>query len=670
VVNYKDLFGSLVQGNWPAIKAKNASGPGAQDGTPYTKEFIDDIWGFMQAVMSKAQLTPNGNAEASNASQILQALEKIFLENSESQEDLGIAIQKTLAQYGYSKSDAAVNARDNVGIEAGGLLTIDGVDLAAGDAVLLSGQTDRKENGLYTAEEGPWERLDGYGPEDGKAFTHEYIYIEKGEDAGKLFTIGTQEYVIGETDIEFFETAFSFKKLPGKKVIRDRNGNFEGSGSGGGDGGGGGETVPTPLMIVVESLPYTTVYEVEDEFDPEGLVIKAIYAGFEAVIYPGDGASGYLLSEPGMDTEGEKEVTASYMGVETMFGITVYAHEELPAPELAGIEITAPPEKLVYETNEPLDLSGMIVSAVYSYGPKQVLSYDSTGIAGWKSSNPDMATAGSKTVTITHKPDDAAFTQTFNITVELGGSWDGFVDNETECNRPLLSVLSVSTPQEVWEICHGLINADGLPNFRPLCLGDYFDLTAGLPSPMNIAWNSSHINLRLYILGFNCYKGSQGNTKNHILWGFKNSPIVRRMNATSTNAGGYSATELRTEIEGNFLASMIAALGADYFCPVSRLISTKGGSMVFTSKLWLPNETEIYGVKAHSDDPTPQITIPLYSKDAAHRKKNYEGSAHHWWHGSPYGRDAVRFCLVGSSGNIGSASAFSTYNVPPCFCQE
>jgi hypothetical protein len=78
--NYRNLYGSLVQGNWPKKTKKNASGQNATDGTPYDKNIIDAPGGFYQAVMSEAGLTPNGESETAGASQILQAL-KIVVGN-------------------------------------------------------------------------------------------------------------------------------------------------------------------------------------------------------------------------------------------------------------------------------------------------------------------------------------------------------------------------------------------------------------------------------------------------------------------------------------------------------------------------------------------------------------------------------------------------------------
>jgi len=74
--NYKDLYGNLVLGEFPNITAKNASGPGATDGTPYERSLIDDIWGIFQDVLSSVGLTPDGIAEAAGSSQFMEAFRR------------------------------------------------------------------------------------------------------------------------------------------------------------------------------------------------------------------------------------------------------------------------------------------------------------------------------------------------------------------------------------------------------------------------------------------------------------------------------------------------------------------------------------------------------------------------------------------------------------------
>jgi hypothetical protein len=66
-----------TDGAFPLVTSRNSTGPGNLDGTPYIKNFIDDLWGFSQALMSAAGLTPNAVQESATASQRLEAIRRI-----------------------------------------------------------------------------------------------------------------------------------------------------------------------------------------------------------------------------------------------------------------------------------------------------------------------------------------------------------------------------------------------------------------------------------------------------------------------------------------------------------------------------------------------------------------------------------------------------------------
>jgi hypothetical protein len=72
--NYGTKFAGLGFGTFPTFAAKNASGPTATDGFPYTADSVNDWIGFTQALLNRAGLTPNGNAEVDGASQLVTAL--------------------------------------------------------------------------------------------------------------------------------------------------------------------------------------------------------------------------------------------------------------------------------------------------------------------------------------------------------------------------------------------------------------------------------------------------------------------------------------------------------------------------------------------------------------------------------------------------------------------
>lgn len=64
--------------NYPDTVGLNSTGPGVNDGTPYLKAVIDDLWGHNQALLNAAFQLPSGSAEADGASQRLDAMKRIL----------------------------------------------------------------------------------------------------------------------------------------------------------------------------------------------------------------------------------------------------------------------------------------------------------------------------------------------------------------------------------------------------------------------------------------------------------------------------------------------------------------------------------------------------------------------------------------------------------------
>jgi len=64
---------------YPYGKARNITVPGDGTGTPWEAALVNDIFGFQQAVLSAANITPSGNPEEVGASQYLEGLKRILL---------------------------------------------------------------------------------------------------------------------------------------------------------------------------------------------------------------------------------------------------------------------------------------------------------------------------------------------------------------------------------------------------------------------------------------------------------------------------------------------------------------------------------------------------------------------------------------------------------------
>jgi len=66
---------------WPYGRAQNESAPSARNGTPLEQEWIADLWGFQQALLSAAELVPTNSADKAGPdnqdSQYLQAIRSL-----------------------------------------------------------------------------------------------------------------------------------------------------------------------------------------------------------------------------------------------------------------------------------------------------------------------------------------------------------------------------------------------------------------------------------------------------------------------------------------------------------------------------------------------------------------------------------------------------------------
>ena len=64
--------------DYPLGSATNTSGPGAGTGTPWRARLINELWGFQQALLAEANITPNGLVDTGASSQYYEAIEAII----------------------------------------------------------------------------------------------------------------------------------------------------------------------------------------------------------------------------------------------------------------------------------------------------------------------------------------------------------------------------------------------------------------------------------------------------------------------------------------------------------------------------------------------------------------------------------------------------------------
>lgn len=123
--------------------------------------------------------------------------------------------------------------------------------------------------------------------------------------------------------------------------------------------GGGGSGSPKMESLTIATSPNKTVYKSGETFDPTGMVVVANYGeGLMANV------TGYTVS-PSVLTDGVSEVVITY----TEGRITKTATVSVTVKKvLVSIAITTQPAKTVYQYQESLDPTGMVVTATFSDG--------------------------------------------------------------------------------------------------------------------------------------------------------------------------------------------------------------------------------------------------------------------------------------------------------------
>jgi hypothetical protein len=139
----------------------------------------------------------------------------------------------------------------------------------------------------------------------------------------------------------------------------------------------------------------------------------------------------------------------------------------------------------------------------------------------------------------------------------------------------------------------------------------------------------------------------------HVVFQFQNIPVLRRMNPTDTNAGGYPASEMRKyltpvtsdDASGNFLAGLEnAGVPEAVLWAPKRYVSARTTYNVAVDPaliedvLWLPTDREMLGdfsCVAVDETAENQARLEYYDSSAKQKKHNSFPSIIEYWEASP-----------------------------------
>jgi hypothetical protein len=196
--------------------------------------------------------------------------------------------------------------------------------------------------------------------------------------------------------------------------------------------------------------------------------------------------------------------------------------------------------------------------------------------------------------------------------------------------------------------------------------------------------------LRLIVVGINSFQPNEPYNvpKNagvgHVVFQFQNPPVLRRMNETATNDGGYALSEMREYLVGvdgkggNFLAGLkTAGVPGDVLWSPMRYVAngyndTPRVADPVTDLLWLPTEREMFGSQTNSsavETEENQARLEYYTGND-YRKK-FIGNNLMWWRlSSPHTGTPLWFSHVYSYGAPGRGGAGEAGGVAPAFCVQ
>jgi hypothetical protein len=222
-----------------------------------------------------------------------------------------------------------------------------------------------------------------------------------------------------------------------------------------------------------------------------------------------------------------------------------------------------------------------------------------------------------------------------------------------------------------------------------IALGDYIDLDSltvaahngegAVSVPSNTELSGHGKLLRLIVVGINSfhsngtYTVTDNDTTPHVVFQFQNVPGTRRMEATDTTANGYTGSEMKQYLVGNYLAGLTAAGVPNTVLWAPKRYARNGadtGTDEITELLWLPTERELFGSQTYSsttyETAANQARLEYYTADALRIKYTISDSPQNYWLASC--DSSSNFCNTGSNGGAYHNVAYNVVGCAPAFC--
>lgn len=118
---------------------------------------------------------------------------------------------------------ASVRIATSENITLSGVATIQTVELAAGDRVLVMNQTNKTQNGIYVVAEGAWSRAEDANT-SADVTPGMFTFVEEGTYASSGFVLSTKANIeLGTTELEFSQFSGAGQITAGTGLIKEGN---------------------------------------------------------------------------------------------------------------------------------------------------------------------------------------------------------------------------------------------------------------------------------------------------------------------------------------------------------------------------------------------------------------------------------------------------------------
>lgn len=128
------------------------------------------------------------------------------------------------------------------------------------------------------------------------------------------------------------------------------------------------EKEPTVVGIEIAKEPNLTDYVEGERFNTEGMLVNAVYSDGSR-----KGITDYTVEPDRTLKVEDTAVIITWNGMTAQVMISVRSESGV-TPTITGLEVTTAPKRIEYKAGEKFDPEGMVISAVYSDGRRQVVT--------------------------------------------------------------------------------------------------------------------------------------------------------------------------------------------------------------------------------------------------------------------------------------------------------